>query len=116
MKAALKAKLELLNRYPAGEFNQSIVIGKATVCLGIRRDALFIGTIHVPKTLRGKGIGSHALIAVLLVCDKCGAPCSLEVRPFDGNRSSNRLRLWYGANGFYNTRGNYMKRQPRKVK
>lgn len=116
MKPSLKAKLNLLNSYPAGEFTQSIVIGKATVCLGLRRDALFIGTIHVHKSLRGKGIGSSALSVVLSVCDKHGAPCSLEVRPFDGNRSENRLRLWYESHGFYPTQGRFMKRQPRRVK
>lgn len=116
MKPAVRSKLYLLKNYPEGEFRQSIVIGRATVCLGIRRDALFIATIHVHKSLRGKGAGSVALKAVLSACDKFGAPCGLEVRPFDGNRSENRLRLWYEAHGFCATRGQYMKRQPRRAK
>lgn len=116
MKPAIRAKLELLNKYKAGEFTQSFVLGFATVCLGIRRDALFIASIHVHKLDRGKGHGQRALEAVLAVCDKHGCPCSLEVRPFSGNRSENRLRLWYEAHGFYITRGRYMKRQPRRVK
>lgn len=116
MKPAMRAKLYLLNNYKAGDFTQSFVLGYATVCLGIRRDALFIATIHVDKTQRGGGHGSKALKVVLETCDKYGCACSLEVRPFDGNRSENRLRLWYESHGFYPTRGRYMKRQPRRVK
>jgi len=116
MKAAMRAKLDLLNGYKPGEFTQSFVLGCATVCLGIRRDALFIASIYVPKDQRGKGYGQRALKVVLDACDKRKCACSLEVRPFAGNRSENKLRLWYEANGFYPTRGQYMKRQPRRVK
>lgn len=116
MKAATRAKLELLNKYKAGEYTQSFVLGAATVCLGIRRDALFLASIHVPKEERGKGHGQRALKALLSVCDKHECACSLQVRPFAGNRSHNKLRLWYEANGFYPTRGQYMKRQPRRVR
>lgn len=114
MKPALRAKLYLLNNYPAGEITQSFVLGCATVGLGIRRDSLLLASLHVPRDQRGCGHGAKALRLVLEVCDKYGCPCSLRVRPYDGNRSENRLRLWYGAHGFYPTRGQYMKRQPRR--
>ena len=116
MKPATRAKLYLLHRFKAGDYTQSFVLGYATVCLGINRDALFIASIHVDKTVRGGGHGSKALKVVLETCDKYGCASSLEVRPFDGNRSENRLRLWYESHGFYPTRGRYMKRQPRRVK
>jgi ribosomal protein S18 acetylase RimI-like enzyme len=116
MKPAIRAKLYLLKQHKEGEFTQSFVLGFATVCLGIRRDALFIASIHVHRLDRGKGHGQRALEEVLRVCDKYGCACSLEVRPFSGNRSENRLRLWYEKHGFYATRGQYMKRQPRRVK
>jgi GNAT superfamily N-acetyltransferase len=116
MKPATRAKLHLLNTHKPGDFTQSFVLGLATVCLGIRRDALYIASIQVPRDQRGGGHGTKALKIVTDACDKFGCPCSLEVRPFDGNRSENRLRLWYEAHGFYPTRGRYMKRQPRRVK
>lgn len=116
MKPALRAKLELLNGYEPGEFTQSFVLGDATVCLGLRGEALYLVSIHVHKESRGQGHGQRALSTVLQVCDKWGVPCSLRVRPFNGNRSENKLRLWYASNGFYPTRGQYMKRQPRRVK
>lgn len=116
MKPATRAKLYLLNEFKPGDFTQSFVLGHATVCLGIRRDALFIASIQVDRTIRGKGHGTKALKTVLAACDRYGCACSLEVRPFDGNRSENKLRLWYGKHDFYPTRGRYMKRQPRRVK
>lgn len=116
MRPATRAKLELLNSYKSGEFKQSFVLGPATVCLGLHRDALFIASLYVPNHLRGKGHGQRALKAILAACDKYNCACSLQVRPFAGNQSENKLRLWYEANGFYPTRGQYMKRKPRRVK
>jgi GNAT superfamily N-acetyltransferase len=113
MNRAQRAKRELFEDYPPGDFKDSIAIGPATVCLRLHGDILFLTSIHVMKERRGEGHGGRALSAVLAACDKYRCVCRLEVRPFDGNRSKRKLFDWYGRFGFEPTSGAFMRRQPR---
>ena len=114
--SALRVKNKLIRRYGAGTLPHSFALGAATVVLLVKGETLYIHTLHVAKDARGSGHGSRALKQVIKEADASGVVLRLRVLPYDGDRSFKRLFAWYSQYGFYRTIGNFMRRNPRRVK